>query len=375
MRSRSRSHSGFTLSELLVIIAVIALLLAIISAALPMGLSVAREIKCKANLRHIGQAYNHMRAQQVLQPTILFSPETWSEDLLPYLGDNVPTLLCPDDEEYTSTGLPPARTRINNGGTVLYEVDLFGVYPYWREGSHADFRYKPAIWRVNGDVYDAMGINHSAGFGGSPGFSYDPRSNQLPKYTPGSDQNLFWYLMEDQRSGAGGGGTTGDGSLNDLHVKIEQFPKTRYDCTFYKDPASSYHCDLLLGRDAWIDPKDEAYETSEDEIASIGRNGNNGPYALRGLGILSYGMNSQANEIDRGSSKVLALDYDARVCYTRSSVGIDKGWSLLNAPRHRNRLNVLMAHGGVTLMDPDEINPDLTGPNAAYWTPPSRGGD
>jgi prepilin-type N-terminal cleavage/methylation domain-containing protein len=367
---RSHNSRGFTLAELLVVVAVLAMLLAILSASYPQGVAIAKEIKCKANLRHIGQAYQGLRADQKIGRDVALAAPSWEEDLIPYLGKNVYALLCPADEEYTSTGLPPGRIRVNDyGNPKLYEVELFNVYPYWLEGSHQDFGDRPAVWRVNADVYDAMGIDHDKGFGGAPGFGYNPRDNALPQYFPGSDPKLYWYLMEDQRGGKDDEETTGDGSLNDLHVRIEERASNQYDCTFYKDPASIYWCDLLLNDHSWVDEEDEALETSKNEIAYIGHRGNNGPYLLRGLGVLSYGMTSQINDIPTTGPTLIVLDYEARVCMTGDQIGLDSGWDQLNAPRHRERCNALSSDGSVTTKDIDEIDPEIARSGDLYWSP------
>jgi prepilin-type N-terminal cleavage/methylation domain-containing protein len=360
---------GFTLTELLTTVAVIGLLLAIIVAAYPSGLAIARETKCKSNLRNIGQAYQALRLDEKNDMGVMLAAASWSDDLLPYLGKNINALLCPEDEEYTSTGLPPARIRVNDyGHPNLYEVELFNVYPYWLEGSHADFGYRPAVWRVNTDVYESLGIDHDSGFGGAPGFSYHAPSNALPKYSVGPDASRYWYLMEDQRGGEGDTETTGDGSLNDLHVYVEELGHNQYRCTFYKDPASIYWCDLLLNDRAWADPKDEKYETSENEIASIGRY-HRGPFVLRGQGVLSYGMTSQIEDIPHSAHKLIVLDYEARVCMTGYAVGLDTGWDSLKAPRHRGKANAVASDGSVASYLPDLIDPERTESSATYWSP------
>jgi prepilin-type N-terminal cleavage/methylation domain-containing protein/prepilin-type processing-associated H-X9-DG protein len=368
MTTLSTRRAGFTITEMLVVMLVLALLVSLAIPVFSRQAARARQAKCLSNLRHIGEAALVYKAAEDNERLAPLDADGWATTLLPYLGDNPRALLCPEDEEYSSTGLPNIRVRIRSGGSPLYDADLFHVYPFWREGSHADFGYKPAVWVMNNEEYMQFGIDHDAPFGNS-GFTYNPALNQLPRYTPGVDRNLYWVLMEDQRGEQGGNIAIGDGSLNDLHVRVQKLEGNQYDCEFYKDPASLYVCDLLLPPDVWVNEADATQVDDDGNLPGIGRGNTHGPYLFHGLGELSYGMNSLSRYLTGGSHRILAIDYEDEVVDIGGYTGASQGYDILQAPRHFGQANVLWADGSVTSMDCDAIDPEIPDIGEQYWLP------
>jgi prepilin-type processing-associated H-X9-DG protein len=247
--------------------------------------------------------------------------------------------------------------RIWNGESALYDVDLFTARPFWQEGSHADFGYRPSVWKVNDEYYQSLGIGHGSAFASAPNFSYDPTSNQLPQYETGADPDVYWFLMEDQRTGSESRDASGDGSLNDLHVRVNERPDGQWECHFYRDPASIYHYDLLPPDDGEI-------------IEWIGARGNNGPYYFKAGEFVSYGMSTHVGRMSPGVRKILAIDYEAQVCWVGTGAASQSdGYGDLVAPRHLGKLNVLFSDGGVVTMAPEEIDPEMTELHERYWDP------
>ena len=99
-RLYSAKQGGFTLVELLVVVAIIAILMALVFPSLRGGLERAKTLQCLSNLRQIGQAQaayvaaNRNRlpnAQNIDQPAPNKTPGfnelmTWQLQLAPYLG-------------------------------------------------------------------------------------------------------------------------------------------------------------------------------------------------------------------------------------------------------------------------------------------------
>ena len=354
---RRIGRGGFTLAELLVAMGVLLVLLAVVVPSFSRLLAIGRRAQCVLNLRRIGEAYGACKADGRLTDVGPLEAQAWSQLLKRYVGRQVEVYICPEDHDPDVVGVPNVRVRIWNGDAWLYEVDLFTVYPYWLEGSHADFDYRPGVWKVNDEYYQSLGIDHGNSFADAPNFSYSPFDNQLPEYTPGDDPKVYWYLMEDQRSGNEFGDAAGDGSLNDLHVQVTEQPGGTWECTFFRDPASIYHYDLL--------PPDDG-----EEIEWIGSRGNNGPYTFKAGDFVSYGMNSYVGRMSPGVRKIVAIDYEAQVCWVGPAAASQSdGYGDLVAPRHLGKLNALFSNGAVETMAPEEIDPEISELHERYWAP------
>ena len=337
---------GFTLSELLVVIGVIALLMAILAPAYGRVMAGARSTLCKGNLKEIGKVYAMIVTDgELAANTQALSSWGWAKRFREsYLGDNADVLRCPstghndgvggggydasEENPWGVSSLPDIKIRVYNGNTHLYDLDTFTAYPYWLDGSHQDFDRKPGLWKVNPEVYG------------------DADLSNLPKYIPGKTPEEYWYLIEDQRTGSGGENAAGDSDFNDFDLFVKELPEGKVELTGYHRNAG-YHFGL-------IDEEGTEYPQISRQI---------GPIVLQGVWGLSYGMNSQVDDLQRISATnrtLLAVDYrDEAVC-TGRWIGKNEGWDLLKAPRHLGKLNAVHADGGVESYEPDEVNPEMS---------------
>jgi prepilin-type N-terminal cleavage/methylation domain-containing protein/prepilin-type processing-associated H-X9-DG protein len=100
-RYSTANRSGFTLVELLVVIAVLALLAAVAVPAVNGAMESGLRSKCAANMRSIGTGLHLYAAENNGKlPSIncLDPDSTWIEQLQPYLGTNYTTVrVCPAD--------------------------------------------------------------------------------------------------------------------------------------------------------------------------------------------------------------------------------------------------------------------------------------
>ena len=157
---RARYHTGFTLVELLVVIAVIAMLVSILLPAVQAARGAARRIQCLNNVRQLGLALNNFESAQGHFPAS-WKParsmegkiDGWSASaqLMPYLEENalyahvdfdisyndarvagsgallgsqrVPVLLCPDE--------PGDRVRIKNDVPTYYPLNYGANVGVW----------------------------------------------------------------------------------------------------------------------------------------------------------------------------------------------------------------------------------------------------
>ena len=101
---------------------------------------------------------------------------------------------------------------VTQGSEVLAYIDLFTAYPYWLDGAAADVGGGAGIWKVNEEDYANIvepqldeGLN-AIGF--------------LPQYTPGTDPNSYWLLIEDLRVLR----TGSDDDYEDLIIHVTEHP-------------------------------------------------------------------------------------------------------------------------------------------------------
>jgi prepilin-type N-terminal cleavage/methylation domain-containing protein len=351
------SLRGFTLSELLTVVAVIALLLAIITPGVGRVFAGARSISCKSNLNEIGKAYAmRVRDGQANPSRALISAYGWGNRFtVDYFGENSGVLRCPaaghDDGAYANdydaseenpwsvNSLPDVKIRVYNGSYRLYDLDTFTVYPFWNEADHRTYDRRTGLWKVNGDIYEGL-----------------DRYN-MPKYSPGKNPREYWFVIEDQRTSSQDGNygdAAGDEDFNDFDLHVKELGNGKVELTgFHK--AAGYHFAL-------VDEEGNEYGESGGTI---------GPVTLQGMWGLSYGMSTQVEDMQRVSSnahKIIVVDYQDEAVSTGRWIGFDDGWSNLKAPRHMGNLNALHATGSVGTYNPDEVDPE-TSHGEVYWAP------
>ena len=85
IRHISQSDRAFTLVELLVVVAIIAVLMAILLPALSLAREKARQAKCLVNMRNLGQAFHQYTVGYDEWMPIHSPRNLWPLETMPYL--------------------------------------------------------------------------------------------------------------------------------------------------------------------------------------------------------------------------------------------------------------------------------------------------
>ncbi|KKN90623.1 hypothetical protein LCGC14_0225660 [marine sediment metagenome] len=368
-----RRDAGFTLTELLIVIAIVGVLTSVVVVAARRMVASSRRVVCQTNLHQIHVAYALRKADELannivvrrktgpLEMGVVARPITrsssdsvsvlqaygWGGVLRKYMGDNNAVMQCPSDAEPTDA-FPDIRLRVwGSGGAEHsdYDLNLTSGYPHWEYGSAAEMDPQPGIWKVQA--------------GHNPFEFPENRNNidRLPKYEPVGDGSEYWYLVETARYG-GDYHAGGDLDYNDIVFKITETATEVLVEAYQFWVGQTYN---LIGPDGTI---------YGDSNQSVGTDSTRGPFRFARV-VLSYGMNSQVVDLPPAARRILVLDYDAEVCYTGDDVGVNEGWAKLRDGRHLGRCNVLFAGGDVVSYAPDAIDPEASQANyETYWAPP-----
>jgi prepilin-type N-terminal cleavage/methylation domain-containing protein/prepilin-type processing-associated H-X9-DG protein len=364
--SRARRH-GFSMVELMVVIAIVALLLGLLMMGVQRVRAAALNTQCANNLSNLGLAWHNWRTGNNRGfPTL-----SWVSELSQRVENAQRTFICPLDDGAGSTVATPAGSNIVLGGTGDSGTSTT-VLP----GSTS---YVPgatmyvAIWNSNHTtpikIYDLGGTNIIAiqknGL----------RSKQSTAFPdPG---NGGWYACFETTYGTSDNNSALD--WDDLFLLVQPQPNGTTQVTFYSGDGNvktnmvggDETFDLLDGNQnivaANVQPGQSAYIPNVS--TSIGSGGSSGG---SGLNASSYGINSRADFLNGEATKILLLEYKNTVASVVAPAnGNLNNYHLNVAPRHFSTvtmvngaqtystgvLNVLFADGHVERKTPQEVNP------------------
>ena len=339
-----RGWRGFTLVELLIVLAVLSLLMTVIVPSLTRAAAIARRTQCQTNLKHLSEAFLAHRSAMALgiddQITIA---DQWPVHLSPYLDRNERALLCMEDysPEGAFENFQILRQAI--GGAPDWDLGLFTTEPVWEQHNMWELEDNPpGIWRLNESQYEAITLAEMKYI-----------VNELPRYEPGDNPDVYYYLVEDLRTGDPNGESwaTGDRDYEDIVIRVEELPTGRvsFEMEF---GATMFNFDLI---------------TEDETFTSI--KGPNRYFEFDGLVKYSYGLNWHADTIQPGQRAILGLDYDTDVVY----VGTDytaEHWEHFRAPRHLGEVNVVYTTGEVMALELDQIDPTVKANRITHWNLP-----
>jgi len=343
---RAGAQRGFTLTELLVVLAVLGILVALIVASVGDLVQWGHEVICASRLHSIAVAYQNRAAdtprEVVRQPiSYEYAPAgsssdghtnaPWAVALLGYVDRQTLTYVCPEGSRsavYTVSGSGPPAEVADDVVVSEYAFLNTATTPYDPALTPGPVSQGTDAWttaEVFELTYEAL-------------WDYDWNDIVL-RITRNADGSV---LVECVGFESNGYYNVLDGVATPL-AALPEFLNTCWTC----QPPPTQRSAVLLPRGHGGEP-DDGQDTDETfEIET------------------SYGINAVAHKLDT-AQKVLMVEYHKDLADVVGPAATDD-WSEQVAPRHRGKCHVLFVDGSVQLVDPADIDPTNAAHHDRYW--------
>lgn len=364
-RTRSRTRKGFTLPEMLAVIAIIMIVISLLLPAFKKSRRSVYTTICQTNLHQIHIAFTNRKAESRTSTSVRYpDPYAWPRDLAPYTHDNS-LFICPEqgvpagagggstnhyspNDDYATAGTESLYLKVFSGTNYLYDMTLV-------EG--------PLCWRVDVTTSDA---EIAAMWAAHPG--HIPRiigyRDQLP-----SEGNPYVLCFEDLRPNGG------DKDYEDVVLEIKEVDEGVHIKYLYD--GAGYNFDLMQGNKViWknMDNNGQTPVGTSTETVNLASDNPGGGGAVF-TAPSGYGMNTAILDLQHGGRNVVfMMDY---VRTAARGSGAPEGWDPWNDwtrengdyffARHHQKANVMWMDGSVQLTIPDEINPAISSNRDKYW--------
>lgn len=320
-KPRSR-RNGFTLIEMLAVVAIIALLLSLLLPSFGKVQCVAQESECKANLHAIHRA---ILGDGEDQATYMPDASGWVGRVV--ANDGEPSLICPKDE-------------IEEGEEEKPDEGLYIAQAH--NGNRGDMDFSPINNMIEGGSVpdNQVGWIYEGTPGGLPK-AYQWWKPGYPEYQPVGPNQLFVGIDDDA--------AVMFSFDNPTIVKPIDAPQAgNSEHWVGKAPTD----DLIGQNDNW-ESEEVVVRLEGGEADPEWRNRIEDEREVGG-GEASYGMNEFVNARRPQGGQVLMIDYEKIVA--RPEVDEFEAWF---AGRHFDEANTLFVDGSVQRMSMNELDPTL----------------
>jgi Tfp pilus assembly protein PilE len=398
---RRAAFPAFSLAELLIVIAVLAILAAMLMPALWKVWAMVGHHQCTRNLAHLHQAIGMRRAEAAESPLADVKARSWPSQILPYLEYDRSFLICPvsaaGGAEIVDTDEPPepgGTFSPSGGDTGLDEDDEEYIPDHYTEltelvelclGGHTYVPLAEGPWVVKLSEAQVQAAQ-SRGYLRGDGMS-NLQGAMDTTYRAGSDPSTYWLCFEDVRPSGG------DKDFNDTMIRVHDNQNGTYELTLSGHTGGAHS---LVSRPdhqpIMALPRGSYYQGVtvtvgvEEVDPETGREwgGESDPWAWRGddpdapdttrlVVATNYGMPGDTKYLTARPGAIALLDYARYVAHC------DDVWSdpevdpdhdgVPRFARHDAQIHVLLTDGSVRPMWPHEINPAYPDAYRQYWAP------
>jgi len=337
---------AFTLVELLIVIAIIALLVSFLAPSLQTVMKQARDVKCRTNLKRLGESFRaRVQAQGM--------PSPWSWISVAEAAGAIEVTSCPlgGFEDGGTNG------QASTGGAVVtISAPPSVVFNDFESNTKIHMYTEQTNYPLPASV--SVDITKPGLYGGSGGPSYSVSSGILPAGTAVDCYFVFFDPVGSQSSTVSGTITVG---ARILGVICTKGPLDNSDPILGKD-GTRYD----TGRNARQFEKNAEVVTLSEDMRTLTINKWHSTYPGENMRILtepgsggsgSYGMNSDINPEAPQPGQILLIDYDASVVYPSnpSHNRILEDMEDIGRFHLGRHLNACMVGGSVTKFTAEEL--------------------
>ena len=342
---RPRRPGGFTLIEMLAVIAVIFILMALLLPAAGRLRRAGQRVQCANRLREVYNAYVQRRQdEEGSRRWPRMTGEGWNNLLLPYASFERSIFLCPADggRETRPYGQWWAQMPVFSPQNAKeWVVAIPSQLNHLAQQHSATYRFTPCMYAVRRNSENDFSFHWCNASGNQGGCNY-----------------LF---NED--------------GISSIRYSIRAIATNVVDHTFTLEVYDSWNVDgnpwhtiyfqIGDGRSLWA--QGEGFDEGVligGRISSI--KGVVHPTFEYPVTRSSFAMNLDANDPRRAAERTILLTDSHWGLNTDARTPPSSG-NFNNAARHDGRMNVLFADGSMESVDPDTITPQVTAHRPRFW--------